>query len=291
MNLSAGAASVAVALVLVGLKIWALDQTQALSIAASLADSGLDLMISVAGLAAIIYARRPPDDDHTFGHTSAEDLAALGQSLIILGSAGVIAWVAVRRLLSDSPPQLAAEGSGITVILISIVLTLALVAWQRRVAARTGNKVVLADSMHYVGDLLPNIGAVIALLASTYLDLPAVDSIVALGAAVFLVVGALNIGKSAWDALMDRAADPEILEGIERIARDWPGVHGIHDVQTRTAGSRVFVNMHVELDGSQTLAEAHDIGAAMKRAILKEFPQADIIIHKDPAPGTRPTEG
>ncbi|MGB8623092.1 MAG: cation transporter, partial [Paracoccaceae bacterium] len=92
MNVSAGLASVGVALTLVLLKLWALAATQSLSVAASLADSGLDLMVSLGGLGAIIYAARPPDDDHTFGHTSAEDLAALGQALFILASAGVIGW-------------------------------------------------------------------------------------------------------------------------------------------------------------------------------------------------------
>ena len=107
MNLSAGIASVSVALVLVGLKLWALGETHALSVAASLADSAMDLMVSLGGLAAIAYAARPADDDHTYGHTSAEDLAALGQSLFILVSAGVIGWAAIARLLDDAPGRAA----------------------------------------------------------------------------------------------------------------------------------------------------------------------------------------
>ena len=83
LNVSAGLASVTVAGTLVALKLWALAATGALSVAASLADSAMDLMVSLGGLAAMIYAARPPDEDHAFGHTSAEDLAALGQSLFI----------------------------------------------------------------------------------------------------------------------------------------------------------------------------------------------------------------
>jgi ferrous-iron efflux pump FieF len=81
---------------------------------------------------------------------------------------------------------------------------------------------------------------------------------------------------------MDRSADPAMIEGIERIAADFPGVEGFHDLKTRTAGSRVFVNIHIELDGSQSLHDAHAIGAALRRAILRAYPQADVIIHKDP---------
>lgn len=290
LNLSAGTASVAVALTLVILKAWALASTQALSVAAALADSGLDLLVSASGLAAIAYAARPPDDDHAFGHSSAEDLAALGQSLFILASAGVIGWAAVARLLSDAPSPLTDEGRGMAVMAVSILLTSGLILWQRRVARRTKSRVVRADMLHYAGDLLPNMGAILALWASARFGLGQIDSVVALGAALMLAIGAINIGRGAWDALMDRAAPPEMIAGIEKIAAGWPGVEGYHDLKTRTAGSRVFVNLHIELDGSQTLEEAHATGAALRRAIVARYPEAEVIIHKDPVGVTRHPE-
>ena len=281
LAISAGVASVVVALILVALKLWALVETGALSIAASLADSAMDLIMSLGAAAAIVYAALPADEDHAFGHTSAEDLAALGQSAFIMVSAGLIGWAAALRLASDTPPELASETQGLIVMVISIGLTLALVWWQGRVARRTGSKVVAADRLHYLGDLLPSLGAILALWMSRRYGIGSVDAMVALLAAGVMAVGALRIGKDAWDALMDRAADPAILDGIAAIARDWPGVRGFHDLKTRRAGSRVFVNLHIELDGDQSLREAHDIGAALRRAILAAYPQADVIIHKD----------
>lgn len=281
LAISAGLASVVVAGVLVALKFWALAETGALSIAASLADSALDLMMSLGAAIAIVYAARPADEDHAFGHTSAEDLAALAQSAFILASSTVIGWSAIRRLMSDTPPQLASEGRGLVVMVASILITLGLVWWQGRVARATGSKVVAADRLHYLGDLLPSLGAIGALWASSRYGIGSIDAVVALAAAAVMMIGALHIGKNAWDALMDRAADPAIIEGIGRIAASWPGVRGYHDLKTRTAGSRVFVNLHIELDGDQSLREAHDIGAALRRAILAAYPQADVIIHKD----------
>ncbi|PTE15604.1 cation diffusion facilitator family transporter [Pseudogemmobacter blasticus] len=291
LTLSAGLASVSVAGVLVALKLWALSETGALSVAASLADSALDLVMSLAAAAAILYAARPADEDHAFGHTSAEDLAALGQSVFILVSAVIIAVSAVLRLLAGEATQLQAEGRGIIAMTVSVVLTLALVWWQGRVARRTGSRVVAADRLHYIGDLLPNIGAIVALIASSRFALPQVDAVIALAAAGFMILGAIRIGSGAWDALMDRRADPALIAGIAAIAKGWPGVHGYHDLKTRTAGSRVFVHLHIELDGEQTLREAHAIGASLRRAILTTYPQTDVIIHKDVAardgqPGT-----
>ncbi len=282
LNLSAGLASVGVAGLLVAIKLWAYGQTQALSVAASLADSAMDLMVSLGGLAAIWYAARPADEDHAFGHTAAEDLAALGQSLFVLAAAGAIFWSALMRLTGAAPAQVAAEGAGMVAMAASIVLTLGLVAWQRRVAARTRSRVVRADSLHYLGDLLPNIGALVALWASARFAMAQVDSVVAMGAALMLAVGAIGIFRGAWDALMDRQADPAVVEGIARIARDWPGVHGFHDLKTRVSGAKLFVNLHIELDGAQSLDEAHAIGAALRRAILRAYPGSEVMIHKDP---------
>ena len=285
LNLTAGLASVLVAVLLVGLKLWALGATGALSVAASLADSAMDLMISLGAMAAMLYAAKPADEDHAFGHTSAEDLAALGQALFILISAAVIAVAAVARLWSDAPSELRSEVRGMIVMAVSVALTLGLVLWQGRVARRTGSRVVQADRLHYLGDLLPNIGALVSLWASARFGLAEIDSVVALGAAGLLALGAVRIGGQAWDALMDRRADPAIVAAIGAIAADWPGVHGFHDIRTRTAGSRIFVQIHVELDGDQPLRTAHAISAGLRHAILAAYPQADVIVHQDVARG------
>lgn len=283
LNLSAGGASVLVAIFLVGLKLWALGETGSLSIAASLTDSALDLIVSLTGLLAIFYAARPADDDHAFGHSSAEDLAALGQGVLVTVSAVVIGWSAIDRLLSDTPPPLMAEGPGMIAMGVSMAVTIALVIWQRRVVSKTGNRVVAADSLHYIADLLPNLGAIVALAASSAFGLGMVDSIVALAAALLLLIGASRILKSSFDALMDRRADPKHIAKIAGIIESFPEVLGHHDLKTRTAGNRMFVQVHIELEGTQSLHSAHKTGASIKHRILQVFPTADVIIHKDPA--------
>ncbi|WP_209426289.1 cation diffusion facilitator family transporter [Pararhodobacter sp. SW119] len=287
LNLSAGIASVTVAVTLIGLKLWALLATGALSVAASLADNLLDLAMSGGALAAIAYAARPADHDHAFGHTSAEDLAAFLQSLIVLGSAGLIGTLAILRAISPDPPRIGAEGVGIAVMLLSLVLTAALVLWLRHVARRTGNRVVAADALHYLSDLLPTAGVLAALAASALWGVTHVDTAVALVAAAWLAVSGLRIGRGAWDALMDRAAEPEVLARIRAIADDWPRIAGWHDLKTRTAGSRLFISLHVEIDGRITLNEAHAIADGLEHALESAFPDAEVIIHTDPVgPGS-----
>ena len=282
LNLSAGVLSVVIALILVGLKFWALQRTGALSIAATLADSAMDLLVSLGGLLAISYAARPADKDHAFGHTSAEDLAALMQALVITGSALTIIVSALKRLTTAQAPQLADEGAGIAVLAVSVVLTLVLVLWQRFVARTTSNKVVAADSLHYIGDLIPNIGAMAALAVSAFWDLGRIDAVVALLAGLIMLKGAREIGGGAWNALMDKQADRAVVADIARITDAFPGILGHHDLKTRVSGSRMFVYVHVEMDGSQSLDAAHKISAALRRAIVAAHPNAKVMIHKDP---------
>ena len=283
LKLSAGIASVLVAGSLVMAKLWALSSTGALSVAASLADSAMDLLMSLGAMVALIYAAKPADDDHAFGHSSVEDLTALAQALLVAISGLVIGSSAVTRLVDPQATPLQAETTGIAVMALSMGLTLALVWWQGRIARRTGSRVVAADRLHYLGDLIPAAGAILSLVASAQFGIGQIDSIVALVAAGVMIFGALRIFKGAWDALMDRQAPPEVIEGIATLARNWPGVLGFHDLKTRTAGSRVFVHLHIELDGDLSLRAAHDIGAGLRRTILLAYPQADVIIHKDVA--------
>ena len=165
---------------------------------------------------------------------------------------------------------------------VSVAITLGLVLWQGHVARRTGSRIVAADRLHYASDLLPAVGAMAALVASRYFGINWLDPLVALVACAVLVFGAGRIGIGAWNALMDRVADPGLVAKVAAIVAAHPGVLGYHDLRTRTAGSRIFIQVHLELDGGQSLESAHAIGAAVRRAILAAVPNGDVIIHKDP---------
>jgi ferrous-iron efflux pump FieF len=280
LNMAAGLASVALAVTLVSLKFWALHATGALSVAASLADSALDLLASLAALIGIRYAAKPPDKDHSFGHTSVEDLVALGQAIIVTVSAAAIGWSALRRL--GAPEPLRSETAGLAVMAASVALTAALVFWQSYVTRRTKSKIVAADRLHYLSDLWPNLGAMVALYAAREHQMLWLDPAIALLACVVLLLGARRIGADAWDALMDRSAPPAQLARIETVLRGSGELLGFHDLRTRTAGTRLFVQVHIELDGDLPLRDAHAISARLKRDIIAAIPQADVIIHQDP---------
>ncbi|MBK0400360.1 cation diffusion facilitator family transporter [Limibaculum sp. M0105] len=280
LNRIAGVAAIATAIVLICIKGWAWFATGSLSVAASVVDSALDLLTSAANLAAILYAARPPDAEHRFGHDAIEDVAALGQALIVAGSALAIGWNGAQRLIEPVP--LAAEGAGIVVMLVSLALTAALVLFQRHVARRTGSRVVAADALHYLSDALPAGAAIAALGASAWFGVLWLDPVLSMLAAAVLLHGAWSIAAGAFAGLLDRELEPEQIDRIARIARETEGLQGFHDLKTRRSGSRVYIQIHVEIDGSRTLSEAHAVGATLRHHLLREFPRAEVIVHKDP---------
>lgn len=276
----ATAASVVVAVSLIGIKLVAWLLTDSVSVLSSLIDSMMDVLASLINLFAVHQALQPPDREHRFGHGKAEPLAGLGQSAFIAGSAALLTIEAVRRLFHPQP--VAAVEVGIGVMLVSIVLTLALVTLQRYVVRKTNSTAVGADALHYQTDILIN-GSVIASLAlSHWLDLHLADPVFAIAIAAYLLRGAWLISRRSLDVLMDREFPDDDRMRIKDIALSHPEVTGMHDLRTRQAGIRQFIQLHLEMDGDKRLGEAHEIADEVEAWIRDVYPGAEVIIHQDP---------
>ncbi|MGE0121040.1 MAG: cation diffusion facilitator family transporter [Dongiaceae bacterium] len=274
-------ASVATALLLISAKAVAYVMTDAVSLLSTLLDSLLDAAASLVNLLAVRHALTPADREHRFGHGKAEPLAALGQSAFIAGSALFLLVQAGSRLVSPHP--VANTVVGLAVMAISIAATLLLVLYQRAVIRRTGSLAIKADALHYASDLAVNASVVIALILTGMYGWQRADPIFAAGIGLYIMHTAWQIARSAFDMLMDRELPDADRGRIRGIALADPRVRAVHDLRTRAAGLTTFVQMHLEMDGGLTLAEAHAIADAVEANILRAFPGAEIIIHQDPA--------
>lgn len=277
---SATYASVGVAVCLVLAKTWAWRATDSVSVLSSLADSLLDVLASLLTFSAVRYSLQPPDLEHRFGHGKAEGLGALLQALIISGSGVFVASEAIGRLLAPSAVEQAV--AGMAVIIASTVITLALVSWQRYVSRETGSVAIAADAMHYKTDLALNLGVVGGLAAAAYSGLPWVDPVIGLGVAVFLVRGALRVGKQSLDILLDREIPDTDRDRIRDLAMGHAKVLGFHDLRTRHGGAGYIVQFHLELEPRTSLVETHRILDEVESWIEKAYPGCEIIIHPDP---------
>jgi ferrous-iron efflux pump FieF len=277
----AATASVVVAAVLIAAKVGAWLATDSVAVLSSLLDSLLDAAASLVNLVAVRHALTPADEEHRFGHGKAEPLAGLAQSAFVCGSAVILLMEAVHRFGSPQPVQ--RPEVGIAVSVLAIVLSAGLVWYQRRVVARTGSVAIAADSLHYGADALLNGAVVAAILIGAFLDAPLVDPLFGALISLWILRGAARIARQSFDLLMDRELPPGDRERILRIARARPEVLDVHDLRTRSAGTHIFVQMHIELDADMRLARAHEIADAVEHEIRAAYPNAEIIIHQDPA--------
>jgi ferrous-iron efflux pump FieF len=280
LNRSAALASISVALLLVVLKLWAAWSTGSTAMLGSLADTALDLVASLATLAGVSVAAQPDDEDHRFGHGKAEALAAMFQVVLISISALGLAFRAVSQLVAGTRPTGASEG--IVVSGLALVATLALLAWQRHVIRKTGSLAISTDHLHYKSDLALNLAVIAALAFDHYAGFAGADALFGLAIALWLGWGAWRASQDAIDNLMDREWPEEKRRQFLKVIARHPELRGVHDLRTRTAGNRDFVQFHVWVDGRMTITEAHRVMDEIEVRLIAEFPGIEILIHPDP---------
>jgi len=274
-------AAVAVAALLIALKLFGWLLTGSVSVLSSLLDSLLDIAASLVNLVAVHHAVTPADREHRFGHGKAEPLAGLGQSAFIAGSAVFLFIEVLHRVLN--PVTIENSRIGIGVMVFSIVVTLGLVRYQRYVVARTGSLAIGADELHYRGDIILNGSVILSLILSGVLGWSFIDPVFGVAIAVWIVYSSWQIAERSLTQLMDREMPDEERARIRAIALGHHEVSAVHDLRTRAAGPTAFVQLHIEMDGGMTLARSHAVSDEVEARILEAFPNAEVIIHQDPA--------
>jgi ferrous-iron efflux pump FieF len=276
----AALASIAMATALIALKTYASIETGSMAMLGSLADSGLDLVASFILLLGVRIAAAPADYDHRFGHGKAEALASLIQVILITISALFIGFRGVQRLLIGAQTAEAELGIGVSVI--AMLLTVALISYQRHVVRRTGSLAIGTDRLHYSSDLLLNGSVIVALGLDQYAGLTGADAVFGLLIALWLLWGAWSASSSALDQLMDREWPDELRERFLAAAKEYPELAGLHDLRTRSSGTHHFAQFHVWVPAEWTVQEAHDRLDAVEEELQQRFPGTEILIHVDP---------
>ena len=274
-------ASVAVSAILIVLKFGAWLATGSVAMLSSLVDSMLDVVASVVNVFAVRQALEPPDREHRFGHGKAEPLAALGQAAFLAGGAVLLVFEAVSRGISPTPVLRA--GLGIAVIVISIVFDGALILYQRYVIARTQSLAIGADELHFRSDLVVNATVLAALLADRLVNLPILDPLFGGLIGLWIIYSSTRLLRQSLTQLMDHEMPDADRSRIRAIAEAAIEVTAVHDLKTRLAGPTAFIQLHLEMDGALNLQRAHQISDEVEAQLRDAYPNAEIIIHQDPA--------
>ena len=185
-----------------------------------------------------------------------------------------------ERLLNPQP--VTNSWSAIIVMLFSIGLTMALLGYQRHVIRQTESVAIKADSLHYQTDLLVNAAVIGALLLSSELGWIWADPVFGILIAGYILVAVRSILRDALNMLMDHELSAANRKRILELALAQSDVRGVTDLRTRSVGTRVFMQMHVEMDPDISLRRSHDIADQVVISLLNEFPDSQVIVHQDP---------
>lgn len=278
---AAAGASVCLAIALSLIKTLGVFYTGSLSVLSSMIDSFADLFASSITFIAVRYSSQPADCEHRYGHGKAEALSALIQSAFIAGSGLFVMYDGISRFITPRP--LLAPDMGILIMVISLVLTIGLIIFQKYVAARTHSRAIRADSAHYTVDVITNLSIILTLVIVKLFGIDWFDTVTAFLISAYLLINAYKLASDAVALLMDQELSPAIRENIQKIVLTCAHTRGLHDLRTRDLGGTYMFEFHLELDGDLTLKTAHQYTEEVEAELRKAYPGAEIIIHEDPA--------
>jgi ferrous-iron efflux pump FieF len=273
--------SLCVAVVLVVVKLVAWVVTGSVALLGSAIDALVDTGASLATYYGVRYAERPPDEHHRFGHGKGEAIAGFTQATFLAGAAVVLAFQSLERFVFPRPTE--ALDLGLWVIVGSLFTAAGLVMMQTWVVKKTGSTAIAADRAHYMTDVAVNAGVLVSLGVTHFTGWQRADPVVAFAISGYMLWNAWGIACDALTQLLDQELSPDQRNQIERAVYGCTGVRGVHDLRTRYAGDRIFVEFHLEVDGGLTVETGHAIGDLAEEAVARLLPGVvEVTAHLEP---------
>jgi len=255
--------------------------TGSISIVAQAADSLLDLFAAIITYSAIRIAAKPADAEHQYGHGKAEDIAGVGQGILIFVAGGLIIYSAIGRIIEGSGIELAE--AGIAVMAVSIVVSIFLSRHLLRVSRRTGSIALEANARNIATDVYSASAVLVGLAIVRFTGLNIIDPILAIGVAVYILKVAVDTTRKPISGLLDETLPPSQQAAIEGCLRQHSlEVSGYHALRTRRAGSQSYIDLHLVIASDVSLEQAHRICDQIEVEIQSVLHEASVIIHAEP---------
>ncbi len=273
--------ALAVVIVLVVLKIVVGVITGSISVIAQAVDSFLDLFAIAITFFAIIIATRPADEEHTFGHGKAEDIAAVVQAALIFIAGLLIIYSAVRRVITGTTLELTEAGIG--VMLISIIASIFLSRYLLRVSRATDSIALEASARNIAADVYSAAGVLVGLVVIRFTGLGIIDPIIALLVSLVVLKSAYNVLRKSFGGLIDVKL-PEAEENAIRsaITEHVGELVDFHALRTRKAGNQRYIDLHLVMPKDISVEEAHQMCDHLEQDIKSKLKRASVTIHVEP---------
>jgi cation diffusion facilitator family transporter len=283
----AAALSIASNTALIVLKVFAGIVTGSVAILTEAAHSAIDLLASFIAFFSLRKAAEPADESHPYGHAKLENLAAAIEGMLILVGAAVIAYESIHRLIEGV--HIDSLGFGIAVLGFSAVVNFAVSHHLYKQAALTESPALEGDAAHLRTDAYTSLGVVVGLSLVAVTGVDALDSVTALVVAVAILGAGVRLVRSSSRVLVDEALPQAELDQVREVIRSHAGteVLGFHALRARRAGSRRYVDMHVQFRDGTSLERAHELAHQLTAEIRGRMGGADVLIHLEPQSALR----
>ena len=287
----AALSSVGAALFLTLIKLVVGMVSGSLGIQAEAAHSGLDLVAAMVTLIAVRAAAKPADPGHAYGHGKVENLSAMAETLLLLGTCVWIVYESIHRLLF-SDVQIEASIWTFAVMTVSILVDVSRSRMLYRVARKHRSQALEADALHFSTDIWSSAVVILGLVGVKIADwfprvgfLDKTDAVAALVVALIIVLVSGRLGFRTIQALVD-ASPVGVADQIKARVEAMHGVVDCHAVRVRHSGPHYFVDLHITLDGELSLHAAHALTEQVEQAVTEILPDADVTVHPEPTPGS-----
>lgn len=275
------AVSVAVALIVLGLKFAAYLMTGSIALYSDALESIINVVAAGAALLALWVSQRPADKNHPYGHTKAEYLSAVVEGVLIVLAALSILRVAVPDVLNPRPIEASYLGMGVN--LLASVLNFLWASFLLRFGRTHRSPALLADGKHVMSDVVTSVGVLIGVVAAKLTGWAALDPILAILVALNILWSGWHLLSESVGGLMDKGVDETTEERIRHVMRTHAsGALEMHDLRTRHSGKVTFVEFHLVVPGQMTVTEAHIICDRLEEAVQNELEGAHVTIHVEP---------
>ena len=256
--------------------------THSISIVAQAADSLLDLFAGIITLSAIRFAAKPADAEHQYGHGKAEDIAAVGQAILIFIAGGLIIYSAIDRIVTKNYVVEQPE-AGIAVMAVSVAVSIFLSRHLLRVSRRTGSIALEANARNIATDVYSTSAVLVGLAILRFTGHNIIDPVLAIAVAVYILKVAFDTIRKPISGLLDEKLPPSqeavIEESLRTHSRE---VSGYHALRTRRSGSQSYIDLHLVIAGDISLEQAHEICDQVETEIQGALREASVIIHAEP---------
>lgn len=241
-----------------------------------------DVLSSVIVWSGFVIASRPPDENHPYGHGKAEPLAALAVSGMLVGAAGLIAYQAAQGI--RQPHELPAPYT-LIVLLVVVIVKEATYRYEWSIARSIDSTAIAADAWHHRSDAITSLAAGVGIAIALFggVGYASADDWAALVGCSIILINALHFARLSVKELMDTVPETAMPGAIEEVALGVEGARLIEKVLIRKMGPAIYVDLHLEVDPTVTVLEAHDIAHRVKDAIMVAKPAvADVMVHVEP---------